>query len=131
MTEKQIEKSIIQYLKLKGFWVEKMQSGHVFVDGSKSGGKSRMINLGGSPGAPDILACINGRFVAIEVKKDEKTTKKWLRYDLSKSQYIKGYDKRLEAQRRHRDQVLSNGGIHIITFSIEDLEGDLKHYNLI
>lgn len=131
MTEKQIENAILQYLEVMGWWCTKVQSGKLFVGGEHSGGKNRMVNLGGKPGTPDVLACIKGKFVAIEVKKDEKTARKWLKYDISKTPYDKGFDKRVSAQRMHRENILSNGGIHLITFSVEDLESDLRTLGLL
>ena len=51
MTEKQLEIKTIKQLRLWGAWVVKIH-GHAV----------------GRVGIPDLLACYNGRFVAIEVK---------------------------------------------------------------
>lgn len=53
MTEKTIQNKIIERLKNIGAWVMKTQGG-----------------VAGTPiGTPDIIACVNGKFWAIEVKK--------------------------------------------------------------
>ena len=53
MREKPFELKIIEYLESRGHWVVKL-----FANGyTKSG-------------IPDLFACVNGRFVAIEVKGD-------------------------------------------------------------
>lgn len=52
--EKQIERSIIDYLEsLDSNWVFKVHGGSQFQ----------------RAGVPDIIACINGRFIAVEVKR--------------------------------------------------------------
>ena len=52
MNERDITRAIMDYLLLKGAWVFKVH-GH----------------LGQKKGVPDILACLQGRFIAIEVKR--------------------------------------------------------------
>lgn len=52
--EKQIERSIIDYLEsLENNWVFKVHGGSQFQ----------------RAGVPDVIACINGRFIAVEVKR--------------------------------------------------------------
>lgn len=58
MREKQIENQIKQYLKLKDIWYFKIWGGGYQT-----------------AGIPDIIACYNGKFIAIEVKNEiGKTT---------------------------------------------------------
>lgn len=53
-TEKQVENKIKKWLKDKGYWFFKVHGG-----------------LFQTVGVPDIIACIKGKFVAIEVKKSK------------------------------------------------------------
>lgn len=54
MLEKKVENKIKKWLKDKGYWYFKVH-GSIYQPS----------------GIPDILACINGKFVAIEVKRSE------------------------------------------------------------
>lgn len=58
--EKLIEHQIEQYLRMKGFYVQKMQAGSMFVEG-------RRIKMA-EAGTPDILAVKDGKVTFIEVK---------------------------------------------------------------
>lgn len=74
MTEQKIQSNIIKYLESEGHYVVKV------ITASKKG-------------VPDLIACINGRFVAIEVKRPEtKTgTSKLQEYNLKKVDKAGGY----------------------------------------
>ncbi len=52
-----------------------------------------------SEGTPDLITCINGQFVAFELKRNE-------RQKLRPSQEI------------HRDRILKSGGLHYVPYSI-------------
>lgn len=66
ISEKDIQNSIIEYLKYRGHLIKRNNSGRILIKG-KSGFRS--INLGES-GWPDIIGCDKkGRFIGIEVKK--------------------------------------------------------------
>ena len=69
MREKNIENRIKAYLKLKGVW-------HV----------KYFANSFTPVGIPDILACCNGRFLAIEVKNEKGTTSPLQDYNLEEIQ---------------------------------------------
>lgn len=62
-------------------------------------------------GISDRLACINGRFVAIEIKKDNKS-------------------KPTELQQRFIDNVIKAGGVGFVTWSVEDLIEKLNEFGL-
>lgn len=66
MTEKIIENQILQYLSLVGVFAFKINSTGVYDPIKKVFRKS--MNRHHIKGVSDILACIDGRFVAIEVK---------------------------------------------------------------
>lgn len=58
--EKAIEHQIEGYLRMKGYYVQKMQAGSMFVEG-------RRIKMS-KAGTPDILAIKDGQAIWIEVK---------------------------------------------------------------
>jgi len=128
--EKGIEKDIVSYLNLRGWAATPNQSGMLKVGTDGNGGRPRYVKLG-PEGTEDITCCINGKFVAIEVKKDLESVKAWFRYPLGKRGKKIAFSKRVEAQQRRREEVLKAGGVFILTHSINDLEGDLRHYGLI
>jgi len=117
-TEKQIERDIIQFIRFKGGWCEGIQSGSLVLPNPKGG--FRRVNMC-TKGTPDIIACFNGKFLGIEVKKNEKEIEKWR----------KGKDKRSLDQQYQRDRILESKGIYIITHSIDDLRADLVELGLI
>ena len=62
-------------------------------------------------GVPDILACINGRFVAIEVKQEQGRIS--------------------PLQEAHRRQIIKSGGVSLIVWSYEGYLQAMKHEGLI
>lgn len=63
-------------------------------------------------GTPDILACVNGRFVAIEVKRPSGGV-------LS------------ELQKSKLKKIENSGGVSIVARSVEDVSEVLKYKNVI
>lgn len=85
MTEQQIQKKITSYLEQEGYYVVKV------ISASKAG-------------VPDVLACIEGRFVAIEVKKPE-----------TKSNVSKLQEYNLE-------RVTEAGGVSTVAWEVEQVK---------
>lgn len=77
--EKVIENEIKTWMKTEGLYFFKNLGGHMT-----------------EPGRPDIVACINGRFVAIETKRERNGIQS-------------------EAQKYHEYRITENGGIYILT----------------
>ena len=95
LKEKVVENKIKKWLKDKGYWSFKVH-GSIFQPA----------------GIPDILACINGKFVAIEVKR----TKGGVISALQKAQIQK---------------IKENGGIVGVASSMEEFLGILKKGKLL
>lgn len=127
--EKDVLKGCIDYLRLRGFYCQRINTGKIFIDNAFG---KRVVNLA-DEGTPDILACISGKFVGIEIKKDEKEFAKW------ENQYQKYLQTGVmtKASRKsvvqHEQQNLINntGGCSFTTFSIDHLEHMLKSHNLL
>lgn len=89
--EKKVENSIKKYLDSIGAYYVK-QHGSAFT----------------KVGIPDILACVNGKFVAIEVKKT-------------------GGGVVSEAQKVHIENIIKAGGIAFVADNVEIVKDKLKH----
>lgn len=89
MKEQTIQHNIIKFLESNGYYVVKV------IQASKAG-------------VPDLLACVNGRFVALEVKKPDtvKNTSKLQVYNLNK--------------------IKESGGNGYVVSSVKEVEGILK-----
>lgn len=95
-SEKQVENKIKNYLSSIGAYFEKIHGGSIYQ----------------SAGIPDILACINGRFVAIEVKKPNGG-------EFSALQKLK------------LRQIEESGGIGIVARSVQEVRDRLERENII
>jgi len=64
MSEHEIQNAIMEWLHQHGIYAVRVNSGRAIVKG-----KGRMYAIAGAPaGTPDIIACVSGVFVGIEVK---------------------------------------------------------------
>ena len=94
MKEKTIERQIRNYLTRIGAW-------HIKTHG----------NMFSRAGTPDILACVNGRFVAIEVKRPGGVIS--------------------ELQKANIELIKKAGGVAFIAYSVEDVERNLQKEHII
>ena len=88
--EKRIENSIKNWLETNNHWYIKVQGG----------------SNNPSSGVPDILTCIHGRFIGIEVKTPTGNTTKIQDYQI--------------------DQINKSGGIAVVVTSLEQLRMELQ-----
>lgn len=94
--EKKVEGEIKKYLDRIGAYYEKIHGGSIFQ----------------SSGIPDIIACINGRFVGIEVKRSDGG-------QISPLQKLK------------LKQIENAGGVGIEARSVREVQERLKRENII
>jgi len=141
-----IQKAIIDYLDKNGYWWERANSGQAFV---KNGYSTRKIMLM-RRGCPDLLSCVDGQLVGIEVKKSEKEYKRW-KTIIDKYREIVGDNPDLKMQWRHEIltypeikkswereifqykyaiRMTRGGGKYILTYSVEHLEEQLNKLKL-
>ena len=110
-SEKEIELSIIGYIRAKGWWCQKLQSGAVFSSYTNRDGESKQHQITlADEGSPDIVACIEGRFFGIEVKKSKNEMDLWFQQK----------DQRSQSQKLHLEKIDECGGVAIITYSLDD-----------
>lgn len=86
MKEKPIENDIKKFLRKKQIYFFKNHG-----------------NMLTEPGRPDIVACVNGKFVGIEVKR------------------LKG-GIQSDAQKFHEDKIKKNNGIYLLTNNLKEVE---------
>ena len=103
MTEKEIQKQIIDYLRLRRIPATRHQCGAAHHRGGH-------INMG-EAGWPDIIACLpDGRFLGIEVKRKE--------------------GKLRPAQSERITELLGNNAAIVVARSVEDVEKALTDASL-
>lgn len=66
LTEAQIQRQIMEWLELQGYLPTRINSGAMTATHN---GKTRYFKFNSRKGTSDILCCVHGRFVAIEVKR--------------------------------------------------------------
>lgn len=124
MSEKIIEKHIIQYLRLQGAYCEGLNSGAIKKPYKASSGQTRYYSIKLMPaGTPDVLCIHKGKPIFIEVKKDAKELKKW--------ENTKDTDRRSAAQHFQQDRIRSAGGYAIAVYSLDDCIAKLSALDLL
>lgn len=103
MTEKQIENSILSYLKARGVFCWKNETTGIWDPKRKVFRKKRSVHR--MVGVADILGIYKGRFLAIEVKS-------------AKGRLTKD-------QKRFGEMVIEQGGIFLVARSIDDVNAGL------
>jgi hypothetical protein len=83
MRESKLQRECVQYLKSKGIYYINLHGGGW-----------------GAKGAPDLITCINGRFVAFELKVGDN--------DMQPDQRI------------HKKRIIENGGLHYCPRTLEE-----------
>lgn len=126
MKESDIQKSIVEWLRYNGIYCQRINSGKLFA---RYGDVTRAIKLA-DEGTPDIIACINGKFVGIEVKKDQYEIAKWIsvsaKYEQTRK-VPKTYE-RIKNQYEHCKQIRNRGGFYFLVCSIEQLKENIEKY---
>lgn len=105
--EKDIQTQILDWLRLHGAVAIRINSG---AFSGVHNGKKRFVRMNDTPGCSDILACVGGTFVAIEVKKPGGRTDA----------------KRALMQQSFLEGVSRAGGVGVIVESLQQLEEALK-----
>lgn len=134
MTENDVKSSIIDYIRSIGGYCQRVNSGSVFGEYETKGGefKRRRLKLA-DPGTPDIVACINGHFVGIEVKKDAKAIGKWQNQiaNYYKTNKLSKYNQGAMHQLWEGEKITKAKGVCIMTNSIDRLGAVLKDLKII
>lgn len=91
--ESKIKKQIKEYIRKVGGYITPIPGGAY-----------------GDNGAPDLVACINGRFVAIEAKAGQGEQSPW--------------------QKLRQKQIENAGGVYIVAYGVEDVVDAIEMYCL-
>lgn len=97
-TESQIQNAIRTYLEMRGVYVIRVNSGSIPI----GTGKYKRWFKGADAGTPDLVACHNGKFIGIEVKRPTK--------------------KQTDRQIYQAGRIERAGGVSIVATSIEDIQ---------
>lgn len=97
MSEQDLVNQIIEYLRLSGACAIRINSGVQVIQGAAG----RRVFRGAPAGTSDIIACVNGRFLAVECK-------------------LEG-NKPTPAQSDFLDGIRQRGGLAIVAYSLEDV----------
>lgn len=125
--EWQVQNSIIQYIHIIGGKAWRINSWSVKIPGRN--GKMYTINLC-EEWTPDVFACIKGRFVSIEVKRDEEEVRK--RHMETQKRYEgKNMDRRAFMQQRRWEEIQDAGWLRCIACSCEEVEKFLRENNIL
>jgi hypothetical protein len=100
--EKEVQAAIVAYLTQIGATAIRVNSGRL----PNAEGR-RVVRANSLPGCPDVLACIRGRFVAVEVKRP-------------------GGAGPTPLQREAHERLRRSGGLVIVARSIDDLQAALQ-----
>jgi hypothetical protein len=101
--ERDVKKLVKQWLNLHGILFHDVPN-----QGTYNAKRDRYMSFKGTAGAPDLVACVKGLYVGIELKAPGRT----------QSLYQKDFQQRIEKA----------GGIYLIARGVEDLEW-LLHFN--
>ena len=120
-TEKEIESTIIRWIRSNHRRCQKVHSGATMIqNANKSFRKIKMADQG----TPDIVACIEWLFVAIEVKSSEDKVSAWkkLRQRMEDWEELKVSQKREYRQIRQCNEILDGKGARFIVSHRTELD---------
>jgi len=74
------------------------------------------------PGTPDLMASVDGKFVAIEVKRSEAEVNGWKKKEnlFIKTSHLSIFATREIAQIKTKNKIQASKGIYILTYSLEN-----------
>jgi hypothetical protein len=103
MCEKDIQKQLVEYLTLCGGLVIRTNSGGMRA--KNRDGSERFVRFNSQEGCADLIVCLNGQFIAVEVKRpgNQPTAK----------------------QEAFAERVRRSNGVSIVATSVEDLQRQL------
>ena len=105
--EKEIQRTILDWLRVKGAFPIRINSGAMQGDHK---GKRWFLRFTSEPGCADILCCLRGAFISVEVKRPGASTA----------------PTRKLAQESFAESVRRAGGIALVVTGIDDLERQLR-----
>ena len=117
MTEKQLENHLINYIRVKGGYVQKIQSGSLIIGAA---GRQRRVKMA-DEGTPDLIVTYKGKAFFLELKKDEKAYKGWLAKcrNFDKTKKLTPYNKQAVTQRAQHKEIESAGGNVYLAWDID------------
>ncbi len=122
MSEQQIQNQIIAMIRANGGWCQRINSGAISQTYTNKTGNTRQRYIKmADKGTPDIIACIKGIFVGVEVKGSLRAYKEWQKQKTDTH----------VAQHMQKTWILESGGIYLIGYDVQQIEDDLRELKLI
>jgi len=120
---------MIEYLRIRGIYCQKVHSGAIFV---KRGPHTYKVKLA-DQGTPDLECCVRGHYLAIEVKvspeEHEEWERQWEAYLATgtneRNRTMKTSWERSVLQQMEHDKIRAAGGEVIVCSSVNELEQDI------
>lgn len=125
MTESDNVKAILDFLHLSGFYAQRINSGSNFATYRDKFGKTKTRCIKGAElGTPDVLACVFGIFIGIEVKKDAKTCQTWQKHveNFKRDARIPPSAAHEIAQFKQMQRIGKAGGVCCLVHSVEGVQ---------
>jgi hypothetical protein len=133
MKENNIQNQIVEYINLIGGCATKVQSGSILKQYTNKFGQTHMcrINLA-DEGTSDVMGCLRGRFIVVEVKRDQEELDRWERQwqNYIRGKICKSYQRSIE-QHEYQRRVRKAGGLTFAVCSVDMFEKDLIELDLV
>ena len=119
-TEAGLQKSILEYLRGKGFYAQRINCGLTRLQDPR--GRVRVIR-GATKGTPDVLACLYGYFVGIEVKNGPEEVEKFHKKiaNIKFKGILPSYKREADQSYQH-SKIRSANGIAWVVGSLKQLK---------
>lgn len=120
MKESELQKAIIDWLKIKKIYHLRLNSGKVLANYRD---KTRMIHLC-PEGTPDLMVIINGKTIFFEVKSSPQALKAWVRKveAWKKTGYLNDFNRREVNQYKEMQKIINAGAeVHLVA-SLDEVE---------
>lgn len=119
-SEQEVMNAIIQYLEYSGVYCVRINSGAIKI-------KEYFVKLG-KRGTPDLLVCLDGYFVGLEVKKDASAARSWLRKVglFIKTSFPNPNSLREIDQHKAMELIRRSGGSGFLVSSVDEVEEIIK-----
>lgn len=129
--ESDVQKTILEYLAYIGADARRINSGDSLKNYRNARtGYEAIHKIKGAPrGTPDILVCYKGRYLGLEVKRDETEIKAWNnKVNLFiKTAYLNPNCAREIAQYKEGEKIKKAGGIFAVVCNLGQVEEILKN----
>jgi hypothetical protein len=134
MSESNVQKAIVEYLEAIGAWVRRLNVGLLSQSSKDKNGVLRIRYVkSGRKGDPDLLCFLNGKFIGIEVKRDEKVYNHFVKTvdKFNSTGVVAKSNKHIIEQYMALKNIGIHGGEWVVTYSVDHLKSQLVKLNIV